>query len=191
MASINKVMVMGRLGQDPDLRHTANQQSVCTLNVATTEFRTGQDGQRQELTEWHRIVVWGKQAENCKKYLAKGRMVFVEGRLQTRSWDDQSGQKRYSTEIVANNVQFLPQGASSGASNNQGYGQGGSFGGGTYGGSYGGSQDEGGGSPFGTKSAFEPTSFGSSFDSGAGFPSADTQAFNPSAGSSAFDDVPF
>ena len=177
MASMNKVMVMGRLGQDPDLRHTANQQSVCSLNVATTEFRTGQDGQRQELTEWHRIVVWGKQAENCKKYLAKGRMVFVEGRLQTRSWDDQNGQKRYSTEIVANNVQFLPQGASTGASNNQGYSQGGSY---------------GGGSPFGAKSSFEPTSFGSSFDSGAGFPSAaDTQAFNPSAGSSAFDDVPF
>ena len=110
MASVNKVMVMGRLGQDPELRYTQNQTAVCSLNVATTEFRMAQDGQRQEMTEWHRVVVWGKQVENASKYLAKGRGVFIEGRLQTRSWEDQNGQKRYTTEIVANNVQFLPQG---------------------------------------------------------------------------------
>ena len=110
MASVNKVMVMGRLGQDPELRYTQNQTAVCSLNVATTEFKQGQDGQREEMTEWHRIVVWGKQAENASKYLAKGRGIFVEGRLSTRSWEDQNGQKRYTTEIVANNVQFLSSG---------------------------------------------------------------------------------
>ena len=182
MASINKVMVMGRLGQDPDLKHTASQQSVCTLSVATTEFRTGQDGNRQELTEWHRVVVWGKQAENCKKYLTKGRMVFVEGRIQTRSWDDQSGQKRYSTEIVANNVQFLPQGSGAGAGNSS-YNQGQS--------SFGGTTHDDGGITFNRGGGFEPASFGSSFDSGAGFPAAEPQAFNQNGGSTAFDDVPF
>lgn len=110
MASVNKVMVMGRLGQDPELRYTQNQTAVCTLSIATTEYRMGQDGQRQEMTEWHRAVAWGKQAENASKYLAKGRGVFIEGRLQTRSWENQNGQKRYTTEIVANNVQFLPNG---------------------------------------------------------------------------------
>ena len=108
MASLNKVMIMGRLGQDPEMRYTQNQIAVCTLNVATSEFRTGQDGQRNETTEWHRVVVWRNQAENCGKYLSKGSAVFVEGKLQTRSWEDQSGQKKYTTEIVANSVQFLP-----------------------------------------------------------------------------------
>lgn len=107
MASVNKVIIIGNLGQDPELRYTPTGTAVCTLNVATTEVRTD-NGNRQEKTEWHRIVVWSKQAENCAKYLAKGRTVFVEGRLQTRSWDDQqSGQKRYATEIVAQNVQFI------------------------------------------------------------------------------------
>ena len=108
MATLNKVFVMGNLGQDPELRYTSNQNPVATLSVATKEVWTGKDGQRQESTEWHRVVVWGKQAENCNKYLAKGRAVFVEGRLQTRSWDDKNGQKRYTTEINASNVQFMP-----------------------------------------------------------------------------------
>jgi single-strand DNA-binding protein len=107
MASLNRVTVMGNLGQDPELRHTQNQTAVCTLSIATTDYRTGQDGQRQEFTEWHRVVVWGKQAENCAKYLNKGRSCLVEGRLQTRSWEDKQGQKRYVTEIVAQNVQFI------------------------------------------------------------------------------------
>lgn len=110
MASINKVMIMGRLGQDPEMRYTQNQIAVCTLNVATSEVRVTPDGQRSESTEWHRVVVWKKQAENCGKYLSKGSAVFIEGKLQTRSWEDQSGQKKYTTEIVANNVQFLPSG---------------------------------------------------------------------------------
>lgn len=116
MSNLNKVFIMGRLGQDPELKYTQNQMAVATLNVATTEYRTGKDGMRQEQTEWHRIVVWNKQAENCQKYLSKGRMVFVEGRLQTRSWDDaQSGQKRYATEIIATSVQFIGGAGGSGA----------------------------------------------------------------------------
>lgn len=99
---------MGRLGQDPELRYTPNQNAVATLSIATSEFRTNKEGQKQESTEWHRVVVWSRQAENCHKYLKKGSMVYVEGRIQTRSWDDQNGQKRYSTEIIAQNVQFLP-----------------------------------------------------------------------------------
>lgn len=111
---------MGNLGQDPELRYTQNQTPVCTFSVATTDYRTGQDGQKLEQTEWHRIVVWGRMGENCSKYLAKGRSVLVEGRLQTRNWEDKQGQKRYVTEIVAQNVQFVG-GASRGGerSNNQ------------------------------------------------------------------------
>lgn len=108
MASLNRVVIMGNLGQDPELRYTSNQKAVCTLSVATTDYRSTPDGQRQELTEWHRIVVWDRQAENCSKYLTKGRSVLIEGRLATRSWDDQkTGQKRYITEIIAQNVQFI------------------------------------------------------------------------------------
>ncbi len=115
MASVNKVFIMGRLGQDPELRYTQGQVAVATLNVATTES-WGQEGQKQEKTEWHRVVVWNRAAENCAKYLAKGRAVFIEGRLQTRQWDDKNGQKRYTTEINASNVQFLPS-AGAGAPN--------------------------------------------------------------------------
>jgi single-strand DNA-binding protein len=108
MASFNRVVIMGNLGQDPELRYTPNQVAVCTLNIATTDYRTSADGQKVEQTEWHRVVVFNKQAENCQKYLAKGRSVLIEGKLQTRSWEDQkTGQKRYMTEIVAQNVQFV------------------------------------------------------------------------------------
>ncbi len=115
MAGVNKVIIVGRLGADPELKAVGNGQSVARLNIATSENWTGKDGQKQERTEWHRVVVWGRQAENCGKHLAKGRQVYIEGRLQTRSWEDQSGQKRYTTEIVANVVQFLGAGAGSGA----------------------------------------------------------------------------
>ena len=114
MASVNKVIIVGNLGRDPELRHTQSGAPVCTLNIATTE-NWGDAGNKQEKTEWHRVVVWNKQAENCAKFLAKGRSVYIEGKLQTRSWDDaQSGQKRYQTEIVAQTVQFLGGGASAG-----------------------------------------------------------------------------
>ena len=122
MSGVNKVIVVGRLGADPDLKSVGNSQSVCKLSVATSEQWTDKQGQKQERTEWHRIVVWGRQAENCAKHLSKGRQVYVEGRLQSRSWEDQQGQKRYTTEIVANVVQFLGGGASAGtgATANQG-----------------------------------------------------------------------
>ena len=107
MASFNRVVVMGNLGQDPELKYTQSQKPVCNLSVATTDYRTIAEGEKQEFTEWHRIVVWGKQAENASKYLTKGRAVLVEGRLQTRSWEDKEGAKRYTTEIVAQNVQFV------------------------------------------------------------------------------------
>jgi len=107
MSGVNKVIVVGRLGADPELKSVGNGQNVARLSVATSENWTGKDGQKQERTEWHRIVVWGRQAENCAKHLTKGRQVYVEGRLQTRSWEDQQGQKKYATEIVASTVQFL------------------------------------------------------------------------------------
>jgi single-strand DNA-binding protein len=107
MAGVNKVIVIGRLGADPEVKTVSGGNTVARLSVATSENWTDREGQKQERTEWHRIVVWGKLAELCGKYLSKGRQVYVEGRLQTRSWEDQQGQKRYSTEVVANTVQFL------------------------------------------------------------------------------------
>lgn len=109
MSGVNKVIIVGRLGVDPELKTLSSGQNVCRLSVATSENWTGKDGQKQERTEWHRVVVWGRQAENCGKHLSKGRQVYIEGRLQTRQWEDQ-GQKKYSTEIVANTVQFLGAG---------------------------------------------------------------------------------
>lgn len=105
--SVNKVILLGRLGQDPELKYTPGGSPVCNFSVATTESWTDKSGQKQEKTEWHRIVVWGKLAELCNQYLAKGRQCFLEGRLQTRSWDDKDGNKRYTTEILANTVQFI------------------------------------------------------------------------------------
>jgi single-strand DNA-binding protein len=110
MSGVNKVIIVGRLGADPEMKSIGSGQNVTRLSIATSESWMGKDGQKQERTEWHRVVVWGRQAENCSKHLAKGRQVYVEGRLQTRSWEDQQGQKRYATEIVANNVQFLGSG---------------------------------------------------------------------------------
>ena len=110
MAGVNKVIIVGRLGADPELKSVGNAQSVARLNIATSESWMGKDGKSQERTEWHRVVVWGRQAENCGKFLSKGRQVYVEGRLQTRSWEDQQGQKKYATEIVATTVQFLGAG---------------------------------------------------------------------------------
>ena len=104
---VNKVILVGNLGADPDMRYTPSGQGVCELRVATSESWNDKNGQRQERTEWHRIVVWGKRAEVCSKYLSKGRQVYVEGRIQTRSYDDKDGNKKYITEIIAADVQFL------------------------------------------------------------------------------------
>lgn len=107
MAGVNKVIIVGRLGADPEVRQVGNGGTVTRLSIATSENWVDKEGHKQERTEWHRIVVWGRLAEICGKHLSKGRQVYVEGRLQTRSWEDQQGQKRYATEIVANTVQFL------------------------------------------------------------------------------------
>lgn len=114
--SVNKVLLIGRLGNNPEIRFTNTGTAVANFNLATSENWNDKNGQRQERTEWHRVVVWGKLAELCEKYLSKGRQCFVEGRLQTRSWDDKDGNKRYTTEIVAATIQFLGSNAQPGAS---------------------------------------------------------------------------
>ena len=106
--SVNKAILIGNLGRDPELRHTASGKAVATFTVATNRSWTGPDGSSQEETEWHNIVAWDRLAEICQQYLQKGRKVYIEGRIQTRSWDDKtSGQKRYMTEIVANQMIIL------------------------------------------------------------------------------------
>jgi single-strand DNA-binding protein len=108
MAGINKVILVGNLGKDPELRTTQDGQKVCSFSIATSEAWTDKSGQKQEKTEWHRVTVWGRQAENCAQYLSKGRQVYVEGKLSYRQWDDkETGQKKYATDIIANTIQFL------------------------------------------------------------------------------------
>jgi single-strand DNA-binding protein len=107
VGSVNKVILVGNLGRDAELRYTAGGAAVATLNLATTETWTDKQQQRQEKTEWHRIVVWGKQAESLQEYLTKGKSIYVEGRLQTRQWDDKDGNKRYTTEIKADRITLL------------------------------------------------------------------------------------
>ena len=108
---VNKVILIGNLGADPELRYTPGGQAVCDIRLATNESWTDKNGQKQERTEWHRVVMWGKPAEICKQYLTKGQKLFIEGRLQTRSWDDKDGNKKYSTEIVATDFMFLGGGS--------------------------------------------------------------------------------
>jgi single-strand DNA-binding protein len=108
MAGINKVIIVGHLGRDPEVRYTPSGSAVANFSVATSEtWKDKTTGEKKERTEWHRIVAWDKLGERCGEYLSKGRLVYVEGRLQTRSYDDKDGVKRYSTEIIANDVQFL------------------------------------------------------------------------------------
>jgi single-strand DNA-binding protein len=104
---LNKAMVIGHLGADPEMRYTANGNAVTTFNVATSRVFNGPDGERREETEWFRVVTWNRLAETCSQYLSKGRLVYVEGRMQTRSWEGQDGQKRYTTELIAQEVKFL------------------------------------------------------------------------------------
>lgn len=108
--SVNKVIVLGNLGAKPELKYLPSGQPVCEMRIATSETYKDKNDQTQERTEWHRIVAWGKQGENCAKFLDKGSKAYVEGRLQTRSWDDKEGKKHYMTEIVAQNVVFLTRG---------------------------------------------------------------------------------
>jgi len=123
--SVNKVILLGRLGQNPEVRNTPSGASVANFSLATNETWMDKNGQKQERTEWHRIVVWGKLADLCGQYLSKGRQAYVEGRLQTRQWQDKDGQTKYTTEVQAQTVQFL--GGTTGAGAGQGAGQGGNY----------------------------------------------------------------
>jgi single-strand DNA-binding protein len=111
---LNKVMLIGNLGQDPELRFTQGGQAVLNLRVATNESYLNRDNERQERTEWHSVIIWGKRGEGLNKVLSKGKQLYIEGRLQTRSWEDKQGQKRYTTEIVATEIVLLGGGAGRG-----------------------------------------------------------------------------
>jgi len=124
MGTVNKVIIVGNMGRDAEVRYTPGGAAVATLSLATTDVWNDKAGQRQEKTEWHRVVVWGKQAETLAEYLTKGRQIYVEGRLQTRQWDDKDGNKRYTTEIRSDRIVLLG-------------GRGGESGGGGGGGDYG------------------------------------------------------
>jgi len=140
---INKVILLGNLGKDPELSYTQGGRALCKFPLATGESFTNNAGERQERTEWHNIVVWGKQAESVGKYLQKGRQVYIEGRIQTRSWDDEkTGQKRYMTEINAQRVIFLGGRGDGGGGRGDGGGGRGDGGGG-------GGRGDGGGPPAG------------------------------------------
>ncbi len=130
MGSLNKVQIIGNLGADPEMRFTASGQAVATFNVAVNRRYQTRDGERREETEWVRCVAWARLAETTSQYLTKGSQVYLEGRLQTRQWEDREGQRRYTTEVVASDVQFLDR--------RGGGGGGGDFGGGPDGGSDGG-----------------------------------------------------
>ncbi len=107
MRGVNKVILIGNLGRDPEIRYTTSGQAVANFTIATTEVRTNKDGEKLEFTEWHRIVAWGRRAEICGEYLSKGKMVFIEGSLRTRSWDDKEGKKRWTTEVIVQNMEIL------------------------------------------------------------------------------------
>lgn len=166
MGSVNKVILIGNLGADPELKYTPSSRALCNLRIATTEVFKDKSGQKQEKTEWHRVTVWGDQAENCSKYLAKGRSVYIEGRLQTRSYEKE-GQKHYATDVVADRVVFL------------GGGGGGEGGGGPRGGGGGGPRGGGGGGGYGGGGGGRPSSdAGDDMDMGGPPPGGD-------------DDIPF
>ncbi len=107
MGSVNKVILVGNLGKDAELRYTAGGSPVATVRLATTDRFKDKDGQWQDQTEWHSVVIWGKTAESLAEYLRKGKQIYVEGRLQTRSWDDREGKKRYTTEVKADKIVLL------------------------------------------------------------------------------------
>ena len=112
--SVNKVILLGNLGKDPDLRYTPSGKAVATFSLATSERWTSQDGQKQENTTWHNIVAWGKQAETMKEYLTKGRQVYIEGRIANRSYEDKEGNKKYISEVVVQSFSFVGNKGSSG-----------------------------------------------------------------------------
>lgn len=120
MSSLNKAMIIGRLGQDPEVRYTQSNTAVATMSVATSEKYKDRNGEWQENTEWHRVVAWGRTAEICQEYLKKGSLVYFEGPIQTREWEDKEGQKRYTTEIKALTMTMLDsRGGASGGGESQ------------------------------------------------------------------------
>ena len=147
MGSVNKVILVGNLGRDAELRYTPGGAAVATINMATTEIWNDKAGQRQEKTEWHRVVLWGKSAESLAEYLTKGKQIYVEGRLQTRQWDDKDGNKRYTTEIRGDRIVLLGGG---------GGGARGSYGGGARPGASSGGGDDMGGGSHGPEAPSEP-----------------------------------
>ena len=146
---LNRVMLIGNLGQDPELKFTQGGQAMLKMRLATTESYMGRDNERKTSTEWHSVTMWGKRGESLSKFLSKGRTIYVEGRIQTRQWEDKDGNKRYTTEIVATNVILMGGGGGGGAGGGGG-GRGGSRdddfgGGGNDGGGYDGPSGGGGG----------------------------------------------
>ena len=140
--TVNKAILVGNLGQDPEIRSTGSGTPVATLRIATSDRRKDRDGNWTDHTEWHTVVVFGRQAENVGRFCKKGKQLFIEGRIQTRKWQDRDGRDRYNTEIVADNVRFLGgRGESAGS-----YDSGGSYGGGSYGGGNPSGGNSGGGS---------------------------------------------
>ena len=154
--TVNKAILVGNLGQDPEMRTTGSGTTVSNLRVATTDRRKDRDGNWTDHTEWHNVVVFGKTAENVGRYCKKGKQLYIEGRIQTRKWQDRDGNNRYSTEVVADQVRFL------------GGGGGSSSGGGSYGGGGGGGGSYGGGGGGGGGSSSTPSSGGSSSGGGGG-----------------------
>jgi single-strand DNA-binding protein len=151
--SVNKVILVGRLGRDPETRYTGGGQAVANFSVATDESYKDRNGERQKRTEWHKIVVWGKQAEIAQQYLKKGSLIFIEGRIQSREWQDKEGQKRTSFEIVANNFRMLGGRAEGAAAAGAGAGA---------------SPRSGGGDDFETHAAPADDSYGGSATAGGG-----------------------
>ena len=154
--TVNKAILVGNLGQDPEMRTTGSGTTVSNLRVATTDRRKDRDGNWTDHTEWHNVVVFGKTAENVGRYCKKGKQLYIEGRIQTRKWQDRDGNNRYSTEVVADQVRFLGGGCGS------------SSGGGSYGGGGGGGGSYGGGGGGGGGSSSTPSSGGSSSGGGGG-----------------------
>jgi len=149
VAGVNKVILIGNLGKDPEVRSTTTGQRVANFSLATSRSWKGQDGQRQEKTEWHSIVVWGKLVDICEKYLQKGKQVYIEGRIETRSWQDKEGQTKYKTEVICEQMTMLGRA-----------GTGGERGGGED--AYGGSDSPRGGGP--RDENYEPAPAGGSDD---------------------------
>jgi single-strand DNA-binding protein len=164
---LNKVMLIGNLGMDPELRYTQGGAAILRLRLATTERYVTRGGEKQERTEWHTVIMWGTRAEALNKYLGKGQTIYIEGRLQTRQWEDKDGNKRSTTEVVANELLFLGGGRGGGAppGDFEGGGGGGGYsgGGGGYGGGGGGGGAGGGGGGGGRGAPaddFPPDDFG-------------------------------